>query len=297
MNGASSQPDAEEAIVRWGEGRDEIRAMLLTSTRAIPGYPTDAVSDYDVVLVVRDVRPFHEDRSWLNHFGDVLVAYWDKLAPDPDYGVEQFGNVIQFAGGLKMDFSLWPAEVLERIVAAGALPEELDAGYRVLLDKDGLAARLPPPSYKAFIPERPTAQAFATFVEEFFSDAPYVAKFLWRDELLPAKWCLDYDMKEAYLRRLLEWRVQCDHGWSLPMRNMGKGLKKRLPPDIWAQLECCYAGGSIAENWEALMETMGLFRRVGSEVAAHLGYEYPLALDEGVVAYVEQIRQMPQQHG
>ena len=39
--------------------------MLLTSTRA----PVNALSNYDVMLVVEDVRPFFEDRSWLmrNH--------------------------------------------------------------------------------------------------------------------------------------------------------------------------------------------------------------------------------------
>lgn len=292
MNDTSHQPDSQATIVRWAEGRDEIRAVLLTSTRAIPHVATDVLSDYDVVLVARDVRPFYADRRWLQHFGDVLVAYWDPIHLDPDYGIERFGNVIQFASGLKIDFTLWPVAMMERVAAAPSLPDEFDAGYRVLLDKDGLAARLSPPSHKAFIPARPTAQAFETFVEEFFSDAPYVAKFLWRDELLPAKWCLDYDMKHVYLRPLLEWRVQCDHGWSMPMRNMGKGLKKRLPPDIWARLERCYAGASIAENWQALFETMSLFRRVGGEVAAHLGYAYPLALDERVVTYVQQIRRL-----
>jgi hypothetical protein len=34
-----------------------------------PSAPVDALSDYDVMLVVEDVRPFIEDRSWLmrNH--------------------------------------------------------------------------------------------------------------------------------------------------------------------------------------------------------------------------------------
>lgn len=297
MSAKLDAPDTIKDLVRWGEDHNLVRAMLLTSTLAIPGYPIDELSDYDVILVTRDIRPFHEDRGWLRHFGDVLVAYWDQLHSDPDYGVERFGNVIQFAGGLKIDFTLWPLEMLERIAAAPALPDELDAGYRVLLDKDGLTAALRPPSYKAFIPAPPDAQAFATFVEEFFSDVPYVAKFLWRDEILPAKWCLDYDMKHVYLLRLLEWRVECDHGWSLPVRNMGKGLKKHLPPDIWAHLERSFAGGAVAENWEALFETTALFRRVGSEVAERLGLTYPLALDQGVVEYARQIQRMPPKSG
>ena len=49
--------------------------MLLTSTRAVPNAPVDMLSDYDVILIVQDIRPFHEDRRWLEDFGDVLVAY------------------------------------------------------------------------------------------------------------------------------------------------------------------------------------------------------------------------------
>jgi hypothetical protein len=56
-------------LVRWADGRNSVCAMLLTSTRAHPSAPVNALSDYDVMLVVEDVRPFFEDRSWLmcNH--------------------------------------------------------------------------------------------------------------------------------------------------------------------------------------------------------------------------------------
>ncbi|HWQ11783.1 MAG TPA: aminoglycoside 6-adenylyltransferase [Roseiflexaceae bacterium] len=290
MSAPYSQQDVFRRLVRWAEQRDAVRAMLLTSTRAIPHAQVDALSDYDVILAVTDIRPFAEDRTWLQDFGQVLVVYWDPIHPDPDYGIEQVGNVTQYEDGLKIDFTVWPLEILRRVVESPALPAELDAGYLVLLDKDGLTDALRPPTYRAYIPAPPTDEAFQTFIQEFFSDAPYVAKCLWREELLPAKWCLDYDMKHVYLRPLLEWRVECDHGWSAPVGALGKGLKKRLPRDIWAELEACYAGASIADNWEALFRTMALFRRVACEVAAHLGYAYPHELDRRVTAYVRRIR-------
>jgi hypothetical protein len=68
----------------------------------------DILSDYDVVLAVEDIRPFFEDRSWLADFGDVLVAYWEPIYPDPDHGIERTGNVVQYADGLHIDFWLWP---------------------------------------------------------------------------------------------------------------------------------------------------------------------------------------------
>jgi aminoglycoside 6-adenylyltransferase len=178
---------------------------------------------------------------------------------------------------------------VRRIAHAEVLPAELDAGYVVLLDKDGLSVGMGVPTYSAFIPPRPTEEAYQTVVNDFFSDAPYVAKCLRRDELLPAKWCLECDMKHLYLRQVLEWRIQRDHNWSLPAGNLGKGLKKRLPAETWRELESTYVGPGIAENWDALLRTMALFRRVATAVADDLGYVYPLDLDERVTAYVRSI--------
>lgn len=282
--------DVFHRLIQWGEGTDLIRAMLLTSTRAQPHAALDVFSDYDVVLVVTDIHPFFVDRAWLEEFGQVLVAYWDGIELESEYGIEQTGNVVQYANGLKIDFRLWPVFLLQRIVQAGALPDDMDAGYRVLLDKDHLTQGLRPPTYQAYIPARPSADAYQTHIEEFFTDAPYVAKYLWRKELLPAKWCLDYDMKHVYLRPLLEWHMECDHGWAAPVRNLGKGLMKRLPPDIAEQLERSYAGGGIAENWEALFRTMALFRRVAIEVGQALGYTYPHDLDRRVTAYIRAMK-------
>jgi aminoglycoside 6-adenylyltransferase len=258
-----------------------------SSTRAVPNASVDDLSDYDVVLIVNDIQPFYEDRRWLEDFGEVLVVYWDPIYLVPDYGIEVFANVTQYADGLKIDFTLWPVDLMHKIVRAPALPAELDAGYRVLLDKDGLTEGMRPPTYRAYIPAPPTNEAYQKWVEDFFSDAPYAAKCLLRGELLPLKWCLDYDMKHVYLRQMLEWKIGIDHGWSVPVGALGKGLKKRLPSELWAQLENTYAGADSTDNWEALFRTMVLFRQVAIEVGEELGYSYPHALDERVTTYIK----------
>ena len=98
-------------------------------------------------------------------------------------------------------------------------------------------------------------------------------------------------MKHVYLRPMLEWKVAINHDWSLPVGALGKGLKKRLPPQIWTQLESCYVGTSTSENWEALFHTMALFRQVAIEVGEKLGYLYPYELDQRVTAYVKEMQQ------
>ena len=291
MKNLHQPTDVINKLIRWAEQRDAVRAMLLTSTRAVPNGTVDELSDYDVVLVVEDIHPFHEERSWLKDFGEVLVTYWDPIYSDPQYGLEKFGNVIQYADGLKIDFTLWPLALLQKIVQSPALPAEMEAGYRILLDKDNLTKGIKSPTYTAYIPVPPTKEVYQKAIEEFFSDAPYVAKCLLRGELLPAKWCLDYDMKHVYLRPMLEWLMGLHHNWSLPTGSLGKGLKKKLPPEIWSQLEASYAGADTADNWESLFRTMALFRQVAVEVGKGLGYDYLLDLDERVTAFVKDMQQ------
>jgi aminoglycoside 6-adenylyltransferase len=109
------QEEALASFVRWGEDQPLVRAMVLTSTRAVPGEVADIFSDYDIILGLSDVHPFFEERGWLEAFGRVLVMYRDPLTEED--GLLKSGNVVQFEGGLKIDFSLWPGEKLQRIAA------------------------------------------------------------------------------------------------------------------------------------------------------------------------------------
>ena len=282
----------ERYIIEWARTRTDIRAVLITSTRAIPDAKHDELSDYDIFLIVESIQPFVEDRSWINDFGEVLVVYWDPVYPDPVYGIDMIANVTQYKSGLKIDFTLQPVQLFQKIVAASILPAELDAGYRVLLDKDGATQSMLPPTGKGYIPKRPTLEIYQLIINDFFSDVPYVAKCLWRDEIMPAKWCLDFDMRYVYLQKFLEWRVEMDHDWSLPVNVNGKYLKRYLSPELWSQVKGIFAGAGIEENWNALMNMITLFRRVAVEVGEHLGFPYPHELDQGVTAYAKEIWKM-----
>ena len=144
--------------------------MLLTSTRASPHAQVDVFSDYDVILVVRDIRPFFENRAWLQDFGQVLVSYWDPIQPKLEHDIEQVSNVIQYVDGLHIDFTIWAELLMRRIAKDSTLPAGLDVGYNILIDKDHLTDGLKAPTYTAYIPVPPTEGAYQTWVEEFFSD-------------------------------------------------------------------------------------------------------------------------------
>src|SRR5215471_16575903 len=209
-------------------------------------------------------------------------------------GTDVWSEEIQSPGslrrGTKIDYIVWPVALLQRVLDKPRLPDVLDVGYRVLVDKDHLAYGLKPPTYTAHIPERPTEKQFQSLVEEFWWETIYVAKNLWRDELIHVKYNLDFVMKYQLLRRLLEWRIEIDHNWSWKPGAMGRGLKKFLPSETWAEFASTYVGEDIDENWDALFKTIGLFRRIAIEVGDVLGYGYLYDLDDRVTRYLQGIR-------
>ena len=293
MANTEKEREVSEGLVQWAEQQARVRGILLTSSRADPRAPLDLFSDYDVILLVTDIHPFFEDRAWLQDFGKVLVVYRDPLKLD--YGVETFAYITQYEDGTKIDFTVWPVEIVNRVKEAAELPHSLDVGYTVLLDKDRLTDGLKAPSYAAFIPAPPTETIYQTLVEEFLHEATYVAKHLWRDDLMPAKYNLDHAMKLDNLRVMLEWRFEIDHHWSVKPGDYGKGLKKRLEREIWVELENTYVGAGLVENWEALFKTIGLFRKIAIQVGTELGFAYPHELDLRVVAYLQKVQRLDRQ--
>jgi aminoglycoside 6-adenylyltransferase len=144
-----------DRIVQWGDRQPLVRAMLLTSSRTNPAASIDQLSDYDVVVVVTDIQPYLADDTWLEDLGDILVVYRDPV--HLTYGYETFTRVTHYQDGGKIDFAIWPVELMLQVAAEPRLPDFMDIGYRVLLDKDQLTDRLQAPTRTAFIPSPPTA--------------------------------------------------------------------------------------------------------------------------------------------
>jgi aminoglycoside 6-adenylyltransferase len=278
-------------LQQWAAEEPSVRAVVLTSSRAILHGHTDAFSDYDVILALTDIEPFFENRSWLENFGSVLALYRDPLISDR--GFQRSAFVTQYEDSLKIDFNLWPVGLLKAIVSEPQLTPEFDAGYRVLLDKDHITDPLQSPTYKSYIPKPPTEAEYQALIESFFLDTGYVAKFLWRDDLVAAKYILDHSLKHQHLLIMLGWRIEIDHDWALKLGPYGRGLKRWLRQDLWEQFEATYTNAEPSSNWLALFRSIDVMRRVAIEVGDHLGYRYPEQLERRVQAYLQKVREFP----
>ena len=245
-----------QRIARWAEGKANIRGVRLTGSRATPGAPVDALSDWDVILYASDPAALLNDRSWPSELGSVLVQL-------PPKGQEQAWNcptrLVLYEDGTKIDFTI-------------------------------LGADAPVASAPDYVLRPPTQEAFSAVVEEFWWETSYVAKNLWRDELLPAKYSLECVLQLDLLRRMLEWSIALDHGWSYAPGVMGRGFKRHLDATRWKALEETFAGAEIDDNWRALWQAIGLFRSAATELARRLALEYPHDLDAKMTRYLEEIR-------
>ena len=290
MAETSSEVDILSRITSWAARQELVRAVILESSRAREGAELDAFSDYDALLALADTQPFVDDEAWLRGFGEPLVRFRDAFET---WGHRAYTRLVLYTDGTKIDYMLWPVALLRQVVAEQRLPDALDWGYRILLDKDNLTDGLPAPTCTAHIPARPSEAEYLAAVEEFWWETTYVAKNLWRDDVMMAKYNLDVALRHELLLKMLEWRVEVDRGWAWKPGLAGRGLKRALAPETWAELEATWAGAAVVENWRALFAMTALFRRVAREVGQALGYAYPDALDRGVTTYLERLRATP----
>lgn len=262
-----------ERIVAWASGEDAVRLVVLTSTRARGD--GDELSDYDVIVALRDLDAF--DPSVL---GTPAARWGDEHLV---HGTTTYFRGVVYDDGLKVDWTLWPVGVAE-LVAEHGLSDDLDVGHRVLLDKDGVTARWPEPTQRAHIPMRPTEAEYLALVEEFWWSATYAAKARARGERFFERFVLEIDLTHTVLRRMLEWLVETERDWQWKPGAYGRGLERELAADVAADLAA--AEGSFER-------TVQLFRRVAHDVGDALGYPYPQYADDAVSAYVLKTRPGP----
>lgn len=52
-------------IIKWAEKNDDIRAVILTGSRANPINISDLLSEYDIEIVITDANTYLNSDEWL----------------------------------------------------------------------------------------------------------------------------------------------------------------------------------------------------------------------------------------
>lgn len=278
-----------DRLVAWGERTPEIRAMILTSNRARPDGAVDLFSDYDIILAASDPERLAGDLAWQEEaYGPRLVGWGDD---DELFGLPTRFRGVVYRDHVKVDYTIWPNALLEAVAAHPTLPEGLDHGYRVLLDKDARTRSWPEPTFTAYVLAPPSEAEYQAQVEEFWWDMSYLPKSVRRGDLFFASsFMVEHDLKYLSLRRMLEWRIAIERDWIFAPGSHGRRLEEQLDAETLGDLSQTYASLDADAIWDAVFQLAALYRRVATEVATALGYEYPQEIDDRMTAYLRGVR-------
>ena len=265
---------------KWARANDLIRAAVLTSSRANPARETDFLSDYDIELYVAELEPFLKDDQWLKAFGPIMVRW--PLRPSSTFDEKWLTRLVLFKDGVRIDFQITNQRTID--------PDAYEDGYTILIDKDNLTSVLKEPTYSKYFIGKPSCEEYKTIVYEFWWDATYVPKYLWRDELPCAANKLGQAIRGEYLQTIIEWFIGLQQDWSVNTGICGRWFKRYLDDETWSEYTETYAGKDIEGNWQAFFNAVALFRKLAKNVGSSLGYEYPEQLDKEMMEYYSRIR-------
>jgi aminoglycoside 6-adenylyltransferase len=270
-----------EQFLEWATAQPDQRGVLLVGSGSRSDHPADEWSDFDLLLVAADPRPYLDAAGWLARFGNPLFSIVERTAAGEPWVRRAFYEV-----GLDVDFIvLSPDSVRQNFPGNPVILEILGRGRRVLLDKDGLFSALPGEAASQPALPAPTAEEFSEVVQDFWFHAAWMAKKLRRGELWVAVTCNNAYMKRLLLR-MIEWHAQAVRGPACDVWFDGRFIEGWAAPEVVGALPGVLAHYEAADVWRALQASMDLFQRIARQTAAHWRLAYPESQVEKVMAWV-----------
>jgi aminoglycoside 6-adenylyltransferase len=302
--------------VRWAADRSDIRAMLVTGSRARAD-TADEWSDLDIAFTTTEVDRYRNTTDWLDEIGDVWVGF-AQPAHRADHGMPELErrgpphHCVVFSGGVDANFfvlrhgglRLVPLVLRARAkfprvsrllpgVVIAALDRQVwsnlwrPAAVRVLVDKEGSAASAIPVLPPIWPPAAsPTAGEFRAVVLEFWHTAVWNAKHLRRGALWSAKTRACDGQMKVLLLRMIVWHAQAVDGAGYEAWEYGRHLEERAEGRVIEGLRASFAHYDEDDLWRASLATMDLFRTLATETAERLELPYPASADAAISEWV-----------
>lgn len=176
-----SEKEMLEMIFGFAKNDERIRAVTLEGSRTNPNVPKDLFQDFDISHLVTDIDSFIEDSEWILVFKDRIILQTPKAMSmfPPELG-RRFSYLMLFTDGNRIDLTLIPLSEAQKY-------SKEDKLLLVLMDKDNRLPKVPSPTDIDYWVKRPSAAFFADCRNEFWWVSTYVAKGLWRREILNAQ--------------------------------------------------------------------------------------------------------------
>jgi aminoglycoside 6-adenylyltransferase len=277
--------DLMDRFTTWALNQADVRSAIVVGSWARADEPADNMSDLDLAVIVTDPSIYLCDATWLNRFGEPVLTFVESTA-DGHFRERR----VMFRDGRDVDFSLLPAAVVEQMLER-KVPAEIAAvlrrGFRILIDKDGLAGRLSDQTRWLEVAEKsPTESEWHETTHDFLYHVVWAAKKARRGELWVAKSSCDGYQKNQLLR-LIEWHAQAKgrrDTW-----HKGRFLERWADPMVLHLLPATFASYTVDDVQRALLANLRFYERLGREVANAFGYDFP---DDAYSFSADQVKQL-----
>lgn len=265
----------------WAKQQPEVRSVILVGSQTRIDHPADKWSDIDFQVFVTNPAPFLSSNDWVSMLGAVwLCLPYQQHNAEPE-------RLVILEGGQKVDFHFFPISELVDMVQKQSLQDVYHRGYEILLDKDGLAIKIPPCPYTPPPYQNPSPEEFLRNAEFFWFEALQVAKMLGRQELWAAK-----RGEHQLIRRLeqvLEWHARAISHGKQDTWHAGRFLLEWTDETTRDTLNDLYSHFTVVDSRHSLWAMICLFSRLATETAVLLGYNYPALLDQQVSCCISEM--------
>lgn len=257
-----------ELILNIAKDDERIRAVYMNGSRTNLNVPKDIFQDYDIVYVVTENKPFYEDKTWIDVFGERLYMQCPdeidfSLGKNVDFD-KCYGWLIQLNDGNRIDLHVIPAE------NADVTEDKL---CKILLDKDNKLPEIPQASDVDYRVKKPSQNEFTASCNEFWWCMNNVAKGLWRNEI-PYVIDMYYSAIHPQLIKLLNWKIGCETNFSVSTGKSSKYLNQYVTNDTWNRFLKTYLSGDVDEIWNSVFTACDLFNDIAHELQEKYGYSY-----------------------
>lgn len=276
-----SEAEVITLILQVAKTDDRIRAVLLTGSRANPNAAKDIFQDFDIIYIVKELDTFLKDHTWIDIFGERIILQLPEEMSIGDKDHHSFHYLMLFKDGNRIDLTLFPLDKLQTEF-------ERDSLTILLLDKDSLFEKLPPPNDTDYLIKRPTEKDFTDCCNEFWWVSTYVGKGLWRKEIPYAKKMIENPVRTMFLK-IIEWYIGIKTEFTVSFGKGGRNMKYYISPDLYNKILSTYPDSNIDNIWNSLFVMTELFGDLASKIAEMMSFNYNEDEAKNVVEYLRWI--------
>lgn len=275
-----------DIILNFANENKNIRAVYINGSRTNKNAPRDIFQDYDIVYVVDCIKPFIENKNWINKFGDIIFMQLPDEFADEKTDIENFyGILMQFSDGNRIDLHLSSIDYAKKNILRDKL-------CKILLDKDNILPKLSEPTDFDYWVKKPSLSEYLCVCNEFWWCLGNVAKGLWRKEIPYVQDMINFNVRKQ-LEKMLAWKIGIKTNFSVSVGKSGKYMYKWLNKNEWQTYLETYDAYTIEKCWIAVGKMCALFDRNSIYVGEKLGYEYNLQESKNCHKFLKCVRELP----